>query len=81
LIRPIFYRANVYRRLVTAPWPFTPLNGSPLTALEYLVQPPAADAKGGPGAAGYTIRLVDEFGNEGPPAPPISFASAPGEPG
>jgi hypothetical protein len=79
--RPVFYRANVYRRFPPAPWPFTPLNGAPLDAVDYLVQPPASRAKGGPDQVEYTIRLVDRFGNEGPAAPPVKFASVPGEGG
>jgi hypothetical protein len=79
--RPVFYRANVYRRFPPAPWPFTPLNGAPLDAVEYLVQPPVSRSKGGPDRVEYTIRLVDRFGNEGPAAPPVEFESAPGETG
>jgi hypothetical protein len=79
--RPVYYRANVYRRFPPAPWPFTPLNGAPLDAVEFLVQPPASKSKGGPDQVEYTLRLVDHFGNEGPPAPPVQFESAPGEAG
>ena len=75
---PVYYRANVYRRLPPAPWPFTPLNPAPLDALEYLVQPPSSRARGGPDVSEYTIRLVDEFGNEGPAAPPLRFGPGAG---
>ncbi|MFI5399680.1 MAG: hypothetical protein ACHQZQ_01340 [SAR324 cluster bacterium] len=76
--RPVFYRANVYRRLPPAPWPLSPLNSTPLDTVEYLVQPPASGARGGPDLAEYTIRLVDEFGNEGPAAPPLRFGPGSG---
>jgi hypothetical protein len=78
--RPEFYRVHVYRRFPPAPWPFTPLNGAALTALQYLVQPPTAATKGGAGEVEYAIRLVDHLGNEGPLSPPVTFTSAPGEP-
>lgn len=80
-VQPVYYRANVYRRFPPAPWGFTPLNAAPDDTLQYLVQPPAAAAKGGPGQVEYSIRLVDQFGNEGPLAPPVSFSSAPGASG
>jgi hypothetical protein len=78
--RTVFYRTNVYRRFPPAPWPFTPLNASPLDTVEYLVQPPTSGSKGGPEKVEYTIRLVDQFGNEGPSAPPLAFAPIAGEP-
>jgi hypothetical protein len=72
--RALDYRVNVYRRPVSQPWPETPLNGAPLTATQLLLSQTAPDAMGAAGKVEYTLRLVDQFGNEGPAAEPVSAA-------
>ena len=69
--REQFFRANVYRRRSGEPWPFLPLNEEPLRVRRWTV--PAARIGPDQPPVEFTLRLVDQFGNEGPVAPPVIF--------
>jgi hypothetical protein len=78
--RDEYYRGNLYRRVPPAPWPLAPLNVKPL-AVPQLILPLFRSGQAGRGAtAEFTLRLVDHFGNEGPPAPPITVPLDPDAP-
>ena len=65
-----FYRVNLYRRAAGGVWPQRPLNVHPVEAGQLVVR--VADAE----AVAFQLRLVDQFGNEGPASPPVSIAPA-----
>ena len=76
--REQFFRGNVYRRRPGEPWPFLPLNEKPLQERRWTV--PAARIGPDQPPAEFTLRLVDQFGNEGPVAPPVILPPAPARP-
>lgn len=63
------YRANLYRRRPGEDWPMRPVNDEPLRGTFHVDRLPASLA--GAEAVEYTLRRVDRFGGEGPPAPPV----------
>ena len=65
-----FYRVNLYRRASGGAWPLRPLNVHPVETGQLVLR--VADAE----AVAFHLRLVDQFGNEGPPSPPVSIAPA-----
>ena len=65
-----FYRANLYRRKPGQPWPLRPINVQPLETGQQILPRPRD------GPAEFTLRLVDQFGNEGPAAPPVLIPPA-----
>ncbi len=73
--RERFYRANVYRRRPGQAWPMEPVNKNPVTKPFWIDRVSQAGDEELPGAPTsilqYTLRLVDRFGGEGPPAEPI----------
>ncbi len=64
----VFFRTNVYMRNSPALFPMTPLNLVPVGDLQFLV--PLRGAANEP--VEFTLRLVDQFGNEGPASLPVS---------
>ncbi len=66
-----FHRANLYRRVSGAAWPQAPLNGSPITARQYIVPPLQAGFPPGTTHEEFALRYVDRFGNEGAPSAPV----------
>ena len=75
--RELFFRVNLYVREPGAQWPFTPINITPLSRGQWIVNP-GKTAPVYPKSAKlqYTLRLVDQWGNEGPAAPPFSIDAA-----
>jgi hypothetical protein len=69
--RTKYFRANLYRRLPPADWPPLPLNGEPLQTAHWVVPPLQAEFPPGTTDEGYSLRFVDQFGNEGPPSPEV----------
>jgi hypothetical protein len=65
------YRANVYLRVPTAPWPQTPANPAPVEGLAWAIQETSLSKGGQVREIDAVLRLVDRFGNEGPPSAPI----------
>jgi hypothetical protein len=66
-----YYRANLYRRVPPAPWPPLALNDAPLETNHWVVPPLQAEFPPGATAEAYTLRFVDQFGNEGPASPEV----------
>ena len=76
--REQFFRANVYQRRTGERWPFLPLNKQPLRVRRWTV--PAARIGPDQPPVEFTLRLVDQFGNEGPVAPPVLLPPASARP-
>lgn len=72
--RDRFYRFNLYKRQAGRPWPMVPLNEQPLEVYQWNDYTQTQTVP----AVEYTLRLVDQFGGEGPPAPAVSLPSPPG---
>ncbi len=67
-----FFRANLYRRIAGRPWPFWPMNQEPVEGPQRIVSLPTG-TRGNPAPRiEFFLRLVDQFGNEGPATPPVS---------
>lgn len=64
-----FFRANLYRREGKASWPLRPFNIQPLRTGQLIVRAP------GGRTVEFQMRLVDQFGNEGPASPTISIGA------
>lgn len=62
------YRANLYRRVPPAPWPILPVNSEPITVAHWIVPPLGAPSPSSKAVEAFQLRLVDQFGNEGPPS-------------
>ena len=81
--RERFYRANVYRRRSGQAWPMKPINKDPVSKPFWIDRVFKAGDEELPGTPmmelEYTLRLVDQFGGEGPSAEPI-HVSMPHEP-
>ncbi|MBI3993900.1 MAG: hypothetical protein HY342_11545 [Candidatus Lambdaproteobacteria bacterium] len=65
--RELFFRANVYQRDAGGAWPLRPLNGSPISNGQWLINFIVRD----PPPLEYALRLVDAAGNEGPLSSPV----------
>jgi hypothetical protein len=76
--RERFFRANLYRRGGGRPWPLAPLNARPFQARHAVLA--LEPGEGRAPVWQFTIRLVDEFGNEGPAAPPVTIPAPAGRP-
>ncbi len=75
--RERFFRANLYRRAAGEAWPLLPVNGEPITAAQWIVPPEGRRVSAGGGAVQFTLRWVDRFGAEGPPAEPVTLPAVP----
>ncbi len=74
-----FFRANLYRRRPGRPWPMKPLNATPLQARQAIVPLPP-ERRRDRRVWEFTLRLVDQFGNEGALAPPVRVRDRGGRP-
>lgn len=77
------FRANLYRRREEEPWSLRPFNARPLEARQVVLalaqrEPPAEEEEVPDWE--FTLRLVDQFGNEGPPAPTVAIPAIAGTP-
>ena len=71
--RELHFRVNLYFRVDSAPWPLIPINTTPLEQSQWMVQPGKTFPVFPPGKVlQFSLRLVDQFGNQGPMAEPIS---------
>lgn len=69
-----FFRANIFRRVGSAPWPLRPLNIQPLKTGQLTLRVPTNIP------TEFQMRLVDQFGNEGPASPSVLIAPGAGKP-
>ncbi len=71
------YRANLYRRSPDQPWPLTPLNPAPLQVRQWKMGGRYVTGRARRESLEFALRLVDQFGNEGPKSPPVTLTLAP----
>lgn len=76
--RDLMYRVNIYQRLPTKPWPPLPTNPIPIEGQFWIGPQPVVLAEPDARVMEYAMRLVDQFGNEGPASEPITIPIAKG---
>ncbi|MDH4122181.1 MAG: hypothetical protein OEV94_10790 [Deltaproteobacteria bacterium] len=71
-----YFRANLYRRIEGNPWPLAPLNPKPLDIYHWTDAIPTPDPTKPSPRVEYALRLVDQFGGEGPLSPVVQVQPA-----
>jgi len=75
--RDLFFRTNIYVRETGKSWPGNPINATPLEKGQWIVTPGKTFPAYPPTAQlEFTLRLVDQNGNEGPLAEPLIISAA-----
>lgn len=74
-----FFRVNLYRRRPRRRWPMRALNARPLEVRQVVLALPPAEGRSRQ-VWQFTLRLVDQFGNEGPAASAVTLRYRGGRP-